>query len=1191
MSGVAQAYSAGSSRLTVYPELARDFVTRLRTQLDRVRVTLPVRVLPNLDGFAAELRARLAALRDVGIGVRITPDLTGFAARLDAELARFRGHRIGVRIDTDHSQLQQLSQLFGQLGGRASPAGASISGLGSTMTFASVAASALKAAILGLVVGALFPLMAVAAQAAGTVALLPAAATAAAAGFAAVAVGVTGVKDAFIAAAQASESASQDAEARARSIAAAQRGEQQATRGVEQARKDLNRAYADASKRLRDLELQARGAALSEGDALLSIAEARRDRAQLQSTDPLDYARANQRVADAEQRLLEVRARRADIDEQVAKARTGVEGDDQVVAARERLADSERQLADARTALTDATTQVAPAQQAFERAMAKLSPAAADFVTKIRGLSAAWTSFRMAVQEPLFDGLGDSVVRLADSQLGRVQDGLAAIAATINAGIRRVLDDLATPETGDKLDKIFRNAEVAIGPLIDGVRDLAQGLLSLAGVGSEFLPGLSKSFADTMASFRAWAESPEGQQRFRDFLQRSLDALAKMWELAKSVGQALAVLVTSARPSGESMLDSLVRNLDRFSAWLASPEGRQAMASFWDDVRTTVTNLASLAVFLGRAAEKLYEFLDLVRDVTGINIMQGALFTLLEQLRKVPDALSTIRDWLAEHLPGALSSSVLDFAGFGDALDALRRRVTEIVAAIGAVWDGLRETMAAPINWVIEHVVNGGFKSAWNAIRTVVPLLPEWTADVPLIPVARRASGGPAEGRVSGPGSRTSDSIPALLSRDEHVWTAAEVDAVGGHAQMYRMRRAALAGQLPGFRDGGGVLGSIGDWVGDKLASVTARVREKVAELFVRPLREIASAIPDFGGGIGAVPRAVVDQVAESAIGVIGGRAATQPVDHPRSGPVLAAGEGVQRWREVALEALRRTNTSESYVDLLLYQMQTESGGDQYAINLWDSNAQRGTPSKGLMQVIDPTFHRYRDPTLSDDIYDPLANIVAAINYSKAAYPSLEAAWRGVGYDTGGIWPSGTLGWNASGKPEAVLTNEQWRWFREFIDSLAQPVPGQQKPGLDDPVRTGLDLGTWDTLGRKATDAFQSAGEAAWSGQLDDALAVIGAPNLLTGERARALDDYARAYQMFEATKAARAAGATDFQQLMDQVAPAPAPTDIPSPSAGPVSNVDNSVHITVQTRDVDEGFRRAQQIADLRSLQHIARR
>ncbi|RUU68582.1 hypothetical protein EOC06_39835, partial [Mesorhizobium sp. M7A.F.Ca.MR.362.00.0.0] len=61
---------------------------------------------------------------------------------------------------------------------------------------------------------------------------------------------------------------------------------------------------------------------------------------------------------------------------------------------------------------------------------------------------------------------------------------------------------------------------------------------------------------------------------------------------------------------------------------------------------------------------------------------------------------------------------------------------------------------------------------------------------------------------------------------------------------------------------------------------------------------------------------------------------------------------------------------SQTNLDRLLYQMQTESGGNAKAINLWDINAKRGTPSKGLMQVIDPTFKAYAMPGYNSDIYD-----------------------------------------------------------------------------------------------------------------------------------------------------------------------------------------------------------------------------
>jgi soluble lytic murein transglycosylase-like protein len=67
-----------------------------------------------------------------------------------------------------------------------------------------------------------------------------------------------------------------------------------------------------------------------------------------------------------------------------------------------------------------------------------------------------------------------------------------------------------------------------------------------------------------------------------------------------------------------------------------------------------------------------------------------------------------------------------------------------------------------------------------------------------------------------------------------------------------------------------------------------------------------------------------------------------------------------------------------------------ESSGNPYAINNWDSNAAAGTPSKGLLQVIDPTFRAYHVAGTSFDPYDPVANITAACNYAAAVYGSID---------------------------------------------------------------------------------------------------------------------------------------------------------------------------------------------------------
>ncbi|MET9354844.1 transglycosylase SLT domain-containing protein [Streptomyces sp. NPDC006617] len=67
-----------------------------------------------------------------------------------------------------------------------------------------------------------------------------------------------------------------------------------------------------------------------------------------------------------------------------------------------------------------------------------------------------------------------------------------------------------------------------------------------------------------------------------------------------------------------------------------------------------------------------------------------------------------------------------------------------------------------------------------------------------------------------------------------------------------------------------------------------------------------------------------------------------------------------------------------------------ESSGNPKAINDWDINAINGIPSKGLLQVIPPTFAAYHVAGTSKNIYDPVANIVAACNYAADKYGTMD---------------------------------------------------------------------------------------------------------------------------------------------------------------------------------------------------------
>ncbi|MEV6162508.1 transglycosylase SLT domain-containing protein [Streptomyces sp. NPDC052052] len=104
--------------------------------------------------------------------------------------------------------------------------------------------------------------------------------------------------------------------------------------------------------------------------------------------------------------------------------------------------------------------------------------------------------------------------------------------------------------------------------------------------------------------------------------------------------------------------------------------------------------------------------------------------------------------------------------------------------------------------------------------------------------------------------------------------------------------------------------------------------------------------------------------------------------------PAQASGS-VHAWITQALEVMHAKGIPGSY-DGIHRNLMRESGGNPHAINNWDSNAAKGIPSKGLMQVIDPTFNAYHVSGTSTNIYDPVANITAAANYAADRYGSID---------------------------------------------------------------------------------------------------------------------------------------------------------------------------------------------------------
>lgn len=124
-------------------------------------------------------------------------------------------------------------------------------------------------------------------------------------------------------------------------------------------------------------------------------------------------------------------------------------------------------------------------------------------------------------------------------------------------------------------------------------------------------------------------------------------------------------------------------------------------------------------------------------------------------------------------------------------------------------------------------------KEATRIINTINRALISGTTT----PVKKKATGGP----IYGPGTETSDSIPAFLSNNENVWSAADVRAAGGQAEVERMKRFHRMSPTAARYALGGPVGVA--MLGPAEAGVTVLSDESIDRLSDRMAGRVAGAI------------------------------------------------------------------------------------------------------------------------------------------------------------------------------------------------------------------------------------------------------------------------------------------------------------------------------------------------------------
>lgn len=434
-----------------------------------------------------------------------------------------------------------------------------------------------------------------------------------------------------------------------------------------------------------------------------------------------------------------------------------------------------------------------------------------------------------------------------------------------------------------------------------------------------------------------------------------------------------------------------------------------ALESFWSSVQKAWTNMQPFVKFL---QSDLKGAIFIVKDAliyAIIPALQGlvtALGTVIRWLSEAVGAFGTFLNYLISHFEPAVQDAASFFVrvwndaynGFFNILhtienfftstfDNIKNNLTNwgnnVKNLFTTTWNNIYTTIQTVVRNIVntfldmaQKIVDGAAKAfGWvpglgGKLKSAAKSIDDFKASVnaslggiqpKTIPVSISFNGVPegqitghsftsttgftyaTGGHVQGPGNGTSDSIPAMLSDGEYVINAKAT-----------RNNFGLLQKINGFAGGGPVGQSFN-------GATTADEKLALQTEMAKTQKSIASS---YAAAYNAQKKA------EAAAAAAAGTPATSAQ--------------VSAWIQAGMAAAGVSGTA--WAAGISTIISRESGGNPNAVNNTDSNALAGTPSKGLMQVIQPTFDTYHVAGTSNSLTDPVANIAAAIKYIESAY-------------------------------------------------------------------------------------------------------------------------------------------------------------------------------------------------------------
>ncbi|MET0711943.1 MAG: hypothetical protein ABWZ30_05515 [Jiangellaceae bacterium] len=311
-------------------------------------------------------------------------------------------------------------------------------------------------------------------------------------------------------------------------------------------------------------------------------------------------------------------------------------------------------------------------------------------------------------------------------------------AKALRGVIDELVGALNRPEIKDSLATLTESLPKILGSLGSALVSVFTGVLGVIAAISPLVEPIAAKIADVAQTFSNWANSAEGKNKIADFFEKAWDSATKVWDILKELGAVIGTVFSSGKDTGDDFLTSIADGLKTFNDQLNSPEGQEKLKDFFQQAKDLASGLMDVLgkVASGienlntpEAEQALNNLINIVNGVTNALVWMGEVFSsVMNFLATKGGGLSDFGDGVRKTWNTAYDAVAHFFEAigtwFGNAWQSAVDWVTNTATTISTFFTELPGKIGA---WLgdLGGTLLTWFTNGWNAAVTF------WTDTVP----------------------------------------------------------------------------------------------------------------------------------------------------------------------------------------------------------------------------------------------------------------------------------------------------------------------------------------------------------------------------------------------------------------------------------------------------------------------------